>query len=1838
MFARFMERERTFKRFRVRAQAGTFQHPHRRRLCRSARRGRYLHSLSARGPAAGQVQSWFGYAAAVVLLGIAAFTIAPQSASAADETSPEFESAAVTNKDLALTFSENLNKAVVPPADRFTVRVNGEKREVAEVSIDDAVLTLTLAEATIVSETMTVSYDPPRLTTIDRYRGRSVPALQDLSGNHVDSFMKRAAMNNSPACPGTTHTGDSFWSGCVTIGGYGSYRVGFINGSQGKLSETSFTRSMVRYEIDAIVERHPIGSYPRAFFVSFADDPRPAAKNWTLRFGDSLVLHFKDAQYNEKGHSYVWALSASELGFEHVGDKVSVSLIPGSVDAPPKLSGEPTVDGATLKLTFDEDLKTGSVPVKGAFDVEVEGSDRALASANPVVVSGKTVTLTLASAAGWREEVTVSYTKPASNPLEDGSGNDVTDFEATVVNETPNPRERGLVFDPESVTVAEGGSATYTVKLDRAPEAGSPVHVRVREIKAHYRYSDKVRISPGDFLLNTTNWNTGREVRVTALRDGDGHDNRVTLKHGGGRVRGRYYPGSHGSAHVKVTMTDVNAPPRVANRIPDQGLVAGESFSYTFPEDTFHDADSDSLSYSASRSFAAWPEWLEFDGRARTFSGTPQRADTGFYQMYVRADDGVPHRAPYTQDMFYFRVYESLEAQLEGRRLRPARGNSWSRSPSWLRSRSPEGLPGGCRVEVYVRFVGPDGTPVEVAELTADDFMVENGRLGTPVRDGEGWRVPVSPDPGFTGLMRVRLLARELAEVPEPDGEDGEPDVSQADSQTWASLEQVFQVGGNESCAPVDRTALASLGLDGLALAPAFDAGTTAYTAAAAADTAQTTVTASAVYGAASVAIAPADADEETDGHQVALGEGETEVTVTVMPGDGSAAQTYTVTVTREAGAAAGALTGFVLVDASTDADLGAVADGDTVTVSAAGSYGIRAGVATDADVGSVVLSLAGPGAEDTHTQTENLMPYSLYGDAGGAEYGRVLAAGSYTLTATAYAERGGTGEELGTLTVPFTVAVEVAAPPPPVLTGFVLVDVSDQSTVAALANGAEVDLGDRAGGSFGIRANVASDATVGSVMLSLSGAKTVSRTENLAPYSLYGDGKDGVGGLALHGSSLPAGSYTLSATAYAERRASGATLGTRAVSFEVLEPAVSVADARAEEGTDATLDFAVTLNRSSTGPVTVAYATVDGTATVAGDDYTATSGTLTFQSGEREKTVSVPVLDDTHDEGAETLTLRLSDPQGLTIADGEGIGTITNSDPLQRAWLARFGRTVGTHVTDAVGERLRGAPGQASHLTIGGYRLPLGRQAGPPPGRPERSSTSLSLRPSTRLRTGSERTEEQSVPPERRPLEAGVEGSVRRNAPEVEGGAKSKGPGEGAEAAPPGRLAAVLTEVARVLGMGSAGPGSTPTDSPWLNQPGPDPRLGQSMTPTFNLDLRQVLLGSSFRLNLGATDAGAGTPRLTAWGRFAGTTFAGQDGDLALDGDVFTGTVGVDSEWDRLLAGVAVAHSRGDGSFNNATPGMADRGRGGLEQTLTSLHPYLRYAVTDRLDVWGVVGYGWGELDMETDTGVTLETDTNLVMGAFGGRGILLAAADTGGFEVATRTDAMLTRTSSDAVTGGAGNLAATDADAHRLRVILEGSRGITWNGGQRLIPSAQVGLRHDWGDAETGFGVEVGGRVQYADPRVGLTIEGAVRGLLAHEDSDYEEWGASGKVRLAPGAGGQGLALTLAPTWGVAASGVEGLWSRQTTQGLAPQGSRPTPTGRLQAEVGYGVAAYDRGLLTPYAGTVLTEGAARTYRVGMRWAGVTGLQVNLEGTRQESAGQQPVNQGVQVQATWGF
>ena len=162
-----------------------------------------------------------------------------------------------------------------------------------------------------------------------------------------------------------------------------------------------------------------------------------------------------------------------------------------------------------------------------------------------------------------------------------------------------------------------------------------------------------------------------------------------------------------------------------------------------------------------------------------------------------------------------------------------------------------------------------------------------------------------------------------------------------------------------------------------------------------------------------------------------------------------------------------------------------------------------------------------------------------------------------------------------------------------------------------------------------------------------------------------------------------------------------------RAISLTVPGPVheIAVADAEVEEGPGAELEFVVTLSGAAPYRVKVDYRTADDTAT-AGLDYTAVSGRLIFERGETSKTIAVPVLEDSHDDDGETLTLMLSNPTRATIVDGEAVGTIRNTDPMPRAWLARFGRTVADQVIDAVEGRMSAARTGGTELTLAGQRV----------------------------------------------------------------------------------------------------------------------------------------------------------------------------------------------------------------------------------------------------------------------------------------------------------------------------------------------------------------------------------------------------------------------------------------------------------------------------------------------------------------------------------------------------
>ncbi len=109
--------------------------------------------------------------------------------------------------------------------------------------------------------------------------------------------------------------------------------------------------------------------------------------------------------------------------------------------------------------------------------------------------------------------------------------------------------------------------------------------------------------------------------------------------------------------------------------------------------------------------------------------------------------------------------------------------------------------------------------------------------------------------------------------------------------------------------------------------------------------------------------------------------------------------------------------------------------------------------------------------------------------------------------------------------------------------------------------------------------------------------------------------------------------------------------------------PVLSVTGVTVTEGPLVEAVFTVALSAESGFDVTVGYATADVSA-LAGLDYTATSGSLTFPAGVTEATLSVPIADDTLDEDDETFTLTLSNAEHAVLPAAPAVGTIVDDDP----------------------------------------------------------------------------------------------------------------------------------------------------------------------------------------------------------------------------------------------------------------------------------------------------------------------------------------------------------------------------------------------------------------------------------------------------------------------------------------------------------------------------------------------------------------------------------------------
>ena len=395
---------------------------------------------------------------------------------------------------------------------------------------------------------------------------------------------------------------------------------------------------------------------------------------------------------------------------------------------------------------------------------------------------------------------------------------------------------------------------------------------------------------------------------------------------------------------------------------------------------------------------------------------------------------------------------------------------------------------------------------------------------------------------------------------------------------------------------------------------------------------------------------------------------------------------------------------------------------------------------------------------------------------------------------------------------------------------------------------------------------------------------------------------------------------------------------------------------------------------------------------------------------------------------------------------------------------------------------------------------------------------------------------------------------------------------------------------------------------------------------PARTMTVRELLTGSSALLSAGgesgstawAQTAGAGT--VTVWSSGAWGQFGGRDeaADLEIEGSVWSALVGADYARAGLLAGLAVAYSESlEGSYRT------EQTNGELHSWLVGGYPYLGYGMSDGLTLWAAGGYGQGVLTLSAAGDEPLETAQRLLLGAGGARGELLGHAVAPGAELAVKVDGLMLRSSTDAADG----LPATTADVSRVRLALEGSYALRVGAGMALTPAVSVGVRHDGGDAETGFGLDASGALRWAASALGLSAQVSARGLVAHEARGLHEWGLAGVLSWDPNPGSElGPSLTVTPSWGgAAASGVEALWAQTNLAGLAGAGG-PQRGARMTAEAAYGLAlSRQRGAITPYLVLGLAE-RGRDYRLGFRLRlhddGQRETQLSAELTRREHSG----------------
>ena len=1604
--------------------------------------------------------------------------------------------------------------------------------------------------------------------------------------------------DEAPVCPAPALTGgaERVWTGRLGIAKWpDNDYYGFGNGVRGTLDDRTFTLGANDYLVDHVTQRD--GSGGSLLFSLESSLSADEKRTLTLHVCGGTPLPFADASGPSSHHTYTW----TNTGLDWSGHAERTLYLTRDAAAPAFTSA--SVDGAALTVTFGEALDAGARPAASAFAVTVAGSARTVGS---VAVAGSTVTLTLASEVTAGDTVTVAYTAPDEPDagLQDGSGNRVAGFAAAdVTNATaaavPVPSLPSVSIAASATPVTEGTAASFTLTRTGATDAALTVTVSVQESAS----------ALGGAAPETVTFEAGSATASLTLATSDDEVAEAASTVTAALVAGEGYTVDGASGSAGVAVQDDDDAPVVTAASPLE--VAENATAVATLAATDADTPAGELVWSIPAGAAGGADAAQFEltaggvltfGTAKDYE-SPDDADTdGEYELTVRVTDGAnPVEAPLTVRLVD--VDEAApaftSASVDGAALTVTFGEALDAGARPAASAFAVTVAGSARTVESVAVAGSTVTLTLASEVTAGDTVTV------------AYTAPDEPDPGLqdgsgnrvAGFAAADVTNATAAAVPVP----SLPSVSIAASAT-----------------PVTEGTAAS-----------FTLTRTGATDAALTVTVSVQESASALGGAA----------PET----VTFEAGSATASLTLATSDDEVAEAAsTVTAALVAGE------GYTVDGASGSAGVAVQDDDDAPVVTAASPLEV-------AENATAVATLA---ATDADTPAGELVWSIPAGAAGGADAAQfeLTAGGVLTFGTAKDYESPDDADTDGEYEL--TVRVTDGANPVEAPLTVRLVDVDEapgqQETVRTLWS-TTMTWQDVGHGWYGGYDTVFADPEW---------------TEDGTTYRIwYIDyhkprrelrfTHDGSGGRIRNPDelSLRIGGYTVgpgeAMTAFA-----GARTGTvsdidshwsagEEIAIELVRrtlptqtaqsvPVVTVADVRVTEAPGASVDFTVTLSPAPTSAVTLRYATADGSAR-AGDDYGASSGTLTFAAGETTRTVSVAVFDDVIDDGRETFTLHLSNPADARIADARATATIDNADPMPQAWLTRFGRAASDNVIEAVSRRWEGGAQAApeTRFTLGGRRVDalfggFGAIAGVDTGQPrsaretpDDSDVGLAEESAwARMDRMRNEMHGHTGPAGGGPAGGGLAHggfsgqSFAANAPAygrpANGASASGNPG----GASPG---VGDLSVGNPSGGGRGGQGARWREAldavtaaggdarwaRWLRQ-------GGALLNGHRAGLRDVLLNSSFRYspqsgegNRGRSGGPGWLGDWAAWGETASTHFSGAEDALSLDGEVATGVLGFDSRRGRWLTGVAVSYTEAAGAYSHRSlPG------GALKSTLAGLHPYAHFELGDRTRLWGVLGYGAGELTLTPD-GAEGGIDTGLrnTTAAFGGRTTLsVAARRAGRFELAVRSDVRY----ADIESATVANLRGASGATSRVRAVLEGAGTLSLAGGATLSPTLEAGLRYDGGDAETGAGVEVGAGLGYAAGR--LSVQVNARGLVAHEDAEYEEWGFSGSVAYTPGADGLGLRLQLGSSWGAAHSGVNALWSRESANGLA-RGLPMHGSQRYQAELGYGLAGRKaQALWHPFVGLESSHAGAGALRAGFRLSAGEHAEMGL--SLQHSAG----------------